>query len=238
MEKPLISVVTVCFNAVRDIEKTILSVINQTYQNIEYIIIDGGSTDGTVDIIKKYAGHITYWVSEPDKGIYDAMNKGIKVATGEWINFMNAGDVFYDDSVVEKFFNTTLNHNVKVIYGDCVMKGLEHKSLCKAKPLSVFYKQQPFYHQSVFIKTEYCQYDINLRIASDYKLSRNIYEKYGKSAFFYKSFPVSIYDMTGISSCNKRLCREEYNKLYYEYNVLYGFWDSLKLKIKKIIGMI
>ena len=101
---PLISVVTVSYNAVSVIEQTIFSVINQTYPNVEYIIIDGGSTDGTVDIIKKYADKITYWVSEPDKGIYDAMNKGIELATGEWINFMNAGDSFYSFSILELIF--------------------------------------------------------------------------------------------------------------------------------------
>ena len=80
----LISVVTVSYNAVATIEQTLLSVINQTYPNIEYIIIDGGSTDGTVDIIKKYADEIVYWISEPDKGIYDAMNKGIAYSHGEY----------------------------------------------------------------------------------------------------------------------------------------------------------
>ena len=89
---PLISVITVSYNAVSTIEDTILSVINQTYPNIEYIIIDGGSADGTVDIIEKYVDRISYWVSEPDKGIYDAMNKGLKVANGDWAIFMGSDD--------------------------------------------------------------------------------------------------------------------------------------------------
>ena len=115
---PLISVVTVSYNAVSTIEQTILSVINQTYPHIEYIIIDGGSTYGTVDIIKKYADKIAYWVSEPDKGIYDAMNKGIKVATGEWINFMNSGDCLYRNDTIEKILNkSSTTNNVSIIYG-------------------------------------------------------------------------------------------------------------------------
>ena len=100
----LISIVTVSYNAVLTIEQTILSVINQTYPNVEYIIIDGGSTDGTVDIIKKYADKIAYWVSEPDKGIYDAMNKGGLKTTGDFIQFLNAGDWFENEYVIEKIF--------------------------------------------------------------------------------------------------------------------------------------
>ena len=89
---PLISIITVSYNAVKTIEDTIVSVLGQTYSNIEYIIIDGGSTDGTLDIIKKYEDKITYWVSEPDKGIYDAMNKGILKATGDYLFFLGADD--------------------------------------------------------------------------------------------------------------------------------------------------
>ena len=98
-----ISVVTVCFNSVSTLERTMLSVLNQTYPNIEYIIIDGGSTDGTVDIIKKYVDKLAYWVSEPDKGVYDAMNKGVLLATGDYTIFMNSGDRFYNNDVLAKF---------------------------------------------------------------------------------------------------------------------------------------
>lgn len=91
-EMPLFSVITVCYNAVNVLESTINSILLQNYKNIEYIIIDGGSSDGTLDIIRKYEDRIHYWISEPDNGIYDAMNKGIRLAGGRWINFMNAGD--------------------------------------------------------------------------------------------------------------------------------------------------
>ncbi|ROT05017.1 glycosyltransferase, partial [Muribaculaceae bacterium Isolate-104 (HZI)] len=111
-----ISVVTVCYNAADSIEQTMLSVLNQSYPYIEYIVIDGGSTDGTVDIIKKYADRLAYWVSEPDKGIYDAMNKGIAAATGSYINFMNSGDSFYDNRVVEAIFKDGCD-SADIIYG-------------------------------------------------------------------------------------------------------------------------
>ena len=93
--RPLVSVVTVVFNGEKYLEETIQSVINQTYDNVEYTLIDGGSTDGTVDIIRKYEDKIAYWISEPDNGIFDAMNKGADKATGEYIYYLNAGDVFY-----------------------------------------------------------------------------------------------------------------------------------------------
>ena len=119
MNNPKISIVTVCYNAVDTIEKTILSVINQTYKNIEYIIIDGASKDGTVDVINKYRDKISYFVSESDKGIYDAMNKGIKVATGEWLIFINSDDTFYNKHVLSRVINKLNNHNT-IYYGNVI----------------------------------------------------------------------------------------------------------------------
>jgi len=113
-----ISIITVVYNSVSTLEQTILSVINQTYENIEYIIIDGGSTDGTLNIIKKYQDIINYWISEPDKGIYDAMNKGIERASGEWIQFLNSGDVFVSTEVLESVFKNDISDNIGILYGD------------------------------------------------------------------------------------------------------------------------
>ena len=101
---PLISVITVCYQAAEPLEKTILSVRQQYYQPLEFIVVDGGSTDGTRDIIARHQDIITRWVSEPDRGIYDAMNKGVSMATGEWVIFMNAGDTFAANDVLLRIF--------------------------------------------------------------------------------------------------------------------------------------
>ena len=122
-----VSVITVCYNAIRGIEKTIQSVISQSHDDIEYIVIDGGSTDGTIDVIQKYRDKIAYFVSEPDGGIYDAMNKGIKAATGEWINFLNAGDVFASKDAIMISMSIDTD-GIDVIYGDSIefTKELSH----------------------------------------------------------------------------------------------------------------
>lgn len=115
--KPLISVVTISFNAANTIERTIQSVLSQSYKNLEYIIIDGGSSDGTLDIIRKYEDRLV-WISEPDNGIYDAMNKGIRISKGEWLNFMNAGDRFASNDVLEKIFSYEYPEDIKFLYSD------------------------------------------------------------------------------------------------------------------------
>ncbi len=113
---PRVSVITVVYNGEAFLERTIQSVINQTYPAIEYIIIDGGSKDGTVAIIQKYQHNIAYWVSEPDRGLYDAMNKGLAVATGEYVLFLNAGDTFFDNHTLQNVF-IHWQPNVDIFYG-------------------------------------------------------------------------------------------------------------------------
>ncbi|WP_257287211.1 glycosyltransferase [Endozoicomonas sp. SESOKO2] len=105
IDEPTVSIITAVFNGERHIEETILSVINQTYKNIEYIIIDGGSTDGTVDIIKKYERNIKYWISEKDKGISDAFNKGVLQSSGDFLNFQGDGDGFCSNNAIAEVMN-------------------------------------------------------------------------------------------------------------------------------------
>lgn len=161
-----ISVITVCFNAVDTLERTIESVLGQTYSDIEYIIIDGGSTDGTVDIIYKYAERITYWVSEPDKGIYDAMNKGIKVATGEWTNFMNAGDTFSNQKVLATIFGNATSSDVDVLFGNSYsLDGKGNRKEHKCRKDITLLRYMPIYrHGASFVRTvvhKKCLFDLS-----------------------------------------------------------------------------
>ncbi len=117
---PIISVITVVYNGADVLEKTIQSVVNQTYTNIEYLVIDGKSKDKTVTIIQQYETKISKWISEKDKGLYDAMNKGLQLATGEFVLFMNAGDTFTDETILTKVFDQ-YEDSVDVLYGEVMM---------------------------------------------------------------------------------------------------------------------
>lgn len=125
-DKPLITVITVVFNGAQHLEDTIKSVINQTYDNVEYIIIDGGSTDGTLDIIKQYEGQIDYWVSEKDKGIYDAMNKALDISIGRYVYFLNAMDTFVSEQVLHQAVSLLVQHSFPaILVGRVAVKGGE-----------------------------------------------------------------------------------------------------------------
>ncbi|MBI0400162.1 glycosyltransferase family 2 protein [Cyclobacterium marinum] len=171
-----ISIITVCYNCVKDITLTIESVLNQKYSNIQYIIIDGGSTDGTIDIINKYKDKIDIIISEPDQGIFDAMNKGLKYATGDWVNFMNAGDRFYDDSVLQSLFQSTSYINIGVLYGSTFSKG----TIRKPKELGFLkYGGIMACHQSIFYNRLICGnelfYKTKHKFYGDIELTRRLY---------------------------------------------------------------
>lgn len=193
---PKISIVTVCYNAVDTIETTILSIINQGYANKEFVVIDGGSNDGTLDIINKYSDSIDFILSEPDHGIYDAMNKGIKASSGRWINFMNSGDVFYDNHVLSKTFaNRDIHEEVEVVYGDVCLKRGEALEDFKAVKLSLFYKCMPFCHQSCFVRSDIISpFDTKFKLAADYNFFYHLYYSKGEKAFLYVPITISVYE--------------------------------------------
>lgn len=198
------TVVTVCYNAVDTLDRTILSVIGQTYDNIEYIIIDGGSTDGTVDIIKKYADCIDYWISEPDKGIYDAMNKGVKRATGNYIIFMNSGDSFTDNYVITDIA-CNIDGAPALIYGDWYERLNDSSVKKEPMPLSYLIKGMAFPHQSVFFKTDYHKhhlYNLKYKIAGDFDVIYSAFKN--KEHFQYIHRAIAFYDVTPSNSTSLR----------------------------------
>ena len=127
MFNPRLSIITVVYNNVRDVERTLLSVTGQTYGNIEYVVIDGASTDGTLEVLERYRPHISKLISEKDKGIYDAMNKGLALATGDYVLFMNSGDEIYAPDTVAKLFATA--PDADIYYGETEMIDEGRRSL-------------------------------------------------------------------------------------------------------------
>lgn len=172
--KPSLSVITVVFNNADCIERTILSVVNQTYPNIEYIVIDGASTDGTLDIIKRYEDKIDVLRSERDKGIYDAMNKGLNLATGDYVLFMNSGDEIYSLNTVERVFNSS--SDADIYYGETEMYDEHWNNLGVRRHKA---PEQLTYHSfrygmSVSHQAIYIRRDITSPYNPEYQLSADI----------------------------------------------------------------
>jgi glycosyltransferase involved in cell wall biosynthesis len=217
MNKPLISVITVVYNDIKSIENTMLSVFNQTYPNIEYIIIDGGSTDGTVAVVKKYQDKLAYWASEPDKGIYDAMNKGISFAKGSWVNFMNSGDWFYSNDTIERIFSDRNLDDCEVIYGNTEKRNLKTTQIHIPGGAKNFWKRLMI-HQSTFSRLELNKkylFDTGLKVSADFDF---IYK-----VFFYKhrtlhlDVIVSSFDLIGFSHDNRYIGFSEDRKIALKY---------------------
>jgi glycosyltransferase involved in cell wall biosynthesis len=176
---PLVSIITVVFNSEMFIEQTILSVINQTYDNIEYIIVDGGSTDGTLNTIRKHEEAIDYWVSEPDGGIYHAMNKGIQLSSGQIVGIINSGD-WYEENVVSAVVDLFSDKNAEVAYGDLCFVDVTTGIQQIVKPKIHLLKESMVHlgHPTVFVKKAvYAQnrFKTDYLIAADYEFILGLY---------------------------------------------------------------
>jgi len=171
--KPILSVITIVYNNVSDIERTMVSVINQTYAGIEYIIVDGLSNDGTLEVIKRYEGNIAKLISEKDEGIYDAMNKGLAAATGDYIIFMNSGDEFYDADTVTSVFAAA--DDADIYYGETEMIDANGQSLGQRRhkaPEKFTWRSFKFgmnvSHQAIYIRRSLLEpYDRRYQLSSD-----------------------------------------------------------------------
>ena len=149
---PFISIVTVVFNGAVPLEKTILNIRQQSHTDFEHVIIDGGSTDGTVDVIKKYDDKIAFWVSEKDQGIYDAMNKSLQFAHGKWLIFLNAGDTFYDENSLKSFvdFVDHAKERYDLVFGDVLVVDGDKEYIRSFKNTFGFLLRNMICHQCMF----------------------------------------------------------------------------------------
>lgn len=248
---PPLSIVTINRNNAAGLEKTLQSVLDQTRNDFEYIVVDGASTDDSVEIIKHYSTLFhdrLRWISEPDKGIYNAMNKGIKMASGEYLQFVNSGDCLASDDVVERVYVALENHGrPAILYGNMLKDMPNGRIICDRGFAGQEVSFLGLYtgtlnHSPAYIRRDlfdkYGFYDENLRIVSDWKwyLQSIVY---GGEKPVYEDMDVTLFDMTGISETNKGLCQEERDQVLREMvtpAVLtdYNRWSFAILQFKRL----
>lgn len=194
-----ISIITVVWNNASTIKDAINSVLNQTYSNIEYIIIDGASTDGTVEIVQSYGEKISKFISEPDKGLYDAMNKGLTLATGDIVGILNSDDFYKSNDILETVAKEFMNKNIDCLYGNLEYVDSKDTSKVLRYWKSKDYKDGLFEkgwhpaHPTFFIKREFYKkhglFNLDFRIAADYEIMLRFLKKYQlKSSYINKTF--------------------------------------------------
>lgn len=205
-----VSIITVCFNAASSIEQTIQSVASQDYPDIEHIVIDGGSTDGTLEILERYKDHFSYMVSEPDRGIYDAMNKGIAQATGDIIALLNADDAYADGSVISRVVATMEQSELDACFGDAVFfraeeptRIIRHYHSARFSPKRIPYGWMPA-HPTLFLRKKiyerFGSFKPEYKIAGDFEFIARIF---GKNNLKYRHLPEVLVRMQagGVSTC-------------------------------------
>lgn len=237
-----VSVITVCYNRKATIKQSINSVLDQDYPDIEYIIIDGNSSDGTQAIIESYSDKITHYISEPDKGMYDAINKGLKIATGDIIGLMHSDDVFYDRSVVSKIVNTFLmSATADAVYGNGIYVTNDAKEKIVRNKIGGEYNFKKLksgwlpLHPTVYIKKsiieKYGNYSLDFKIASDTEFLLRYLFKHKINIVYMNEYVVKM-KMGGMSTDYKRVLdvlSEDYE--IYKYHNIPAFRAVFQKKV-------
>ena len=250
-DKPLITVVTVVYNGEQYLDQTIRSVIEQDYDNVEYIIIDGGSTDGTLEIIQKYEEQIDYWICEPDSGIYDAMNKGVSLASGEYIAFLNADDYYFSQNTLNIISINILRKNVDVIYGDMHILNENDERKERAHYVGIKYGWFPYSMYWIWIRMVFGHpasftarkrliglggFSESFKIAADYDFFIRLFVKNG--TFQYVPEVLAVFREGGVSTTNLKLLEQEnlmvLSKNNYWIALIVSLLRKAILSIKKI----
>ena len=232
-----VSIITVVLNDRAGFVKTAQSVVEQDYSRLQWIVIDGGSIDGTSAEIANYKNRISLWVSEPDRGLYDAMNKGLHMATGEWVIFMNAGDTFAGTDAVSRVFANDLT-GYGVVYGDVVAGYSTAQVLKKAGKPEELVKGMIFCHQAAFVRTSLAReqgFDLQYPLGADFNMMFGLFS--AGCRFKQVNFPVAVIDVSGLSNRKMVQSAREHFAITRKYRKLnfaermhhHGFISRVKL---------
>jgi glycosyltransferase involved in cell wall biosynthesis len=231
---PKLSIITINYNNAEGLRRTIKSIVNQSFKQFEYLVIDGGSTDNSTDVIRQYSEQISYWSSEPDAGIYNAMNKGIKQAKGEYLLFMNSGDELSGDTTLTRIFEHL--NETDIVYFDILLQHPSGHSEVKKCPNVLtfsYFVLHTIPHQSAFIRKELFDkhglYDETLRIVSDWAFFINVIFKFNAS-YKHISDTFSIYHLDGISSDTsniEKIAAEKRAVLMKDFTAYASLFDEL-----------
>lgn len=216
-----LTIITINFNHKEGLKRTIDSIVNQTFTDYDWIVVDGGSNDGSKELLEQYKDKFAWWCSEPDKGVYNAMNKGIAHATGEYINFMNAGDCFASPTILDEIFSK--NHAADVLYGRMVVGSIEGEeywiNMMKPRLRWFDFYDSTLNHQSTFTKREmflkYGMFDDSYKAYGDWRHFAQIFGV-GKATSEYIPKIISIYEGGGISASQTKTCKKELARLRQE----------------------
>lgn len=243
---PTFSIITVTYNAAATLEDTIQSVIAQTYHHIEYILIDGGSKDNTLNIINQYRDHISRVISEPDKGLYDAMNKGMQLATGDYLCFLNAGDSFHEDNTLQQMVHSLRNESQlpDILYGETALVNKEghfirmrRLSAPKILTWQSFRHGMLVCHQAFFARRILAEpYDLKYRFSADFDWCIRILKK--SQTTHNTNLTLIDYLNEGMTTQNHQASlRERFHIMVHHYGwlntILYHGWFVLRLLLKK-----